>query len=506
MTFAICISTLFAVEDFSLGFYGAAVDYKSGLFPRMRGPAHLMAYRDSGRIVVLDYHAEYFLEFVLVHFLSEVTGLNYIFTYFFTIKALVIMIWSVLFVWSSTLVRTGERRVWMLLLASSILLAHQSYNLEYSFAPILLLLFYFVTKKEQCRSFTLVVLLTAFAVLFASFRETLLLGLVSLITLCVILWNKIGGNMQPKLSPARTSANVVILVIASTRTFLTASPEYFEGYAHRLFAIIDNLWATLTGSWTIKHPPLISFVRIQKPLDRSIALMSVIFAVSLLIFIAIFSSSLILKRRLDPFSLAISAVFIIALSIPVGAYITQKFTGHGAIYDFATATFLARSLAPLTVLAMMSYSQKIKERHFRAKKLLFILVMVSLSLTLIFGPFIFYREGIKSRYDMVRVFGDTSEYAILGNSEYEFVVSHLPIQSKIVILSPAQGFIQHFLALPLLYETTKSTGAPIRIHVMATAPVFASRIFDNNLFTTSAYEDTIFLDELPLYYMNIRPP
>lgn len=492
LTFAICISTLYIVDDFNTGFYGAAVDYKTGIVPRMRTSAHLIAYGDSGRLLSLDYHGEYFLEFVLVHFLSEIVGLNYIFTYFFVIRALAIIIWAVLFVWSSTLVRGSGRRLWILLLASSIMLANQSYNREMSFAPVLLLVFYLTARKQRYWSFTFLALLVGFATLLASFRETQLLGLVSLITLCVIPWNKIRRNIHYKPSAAPTSFNATILVLVFARTFLLTSQEYFRGYANRLFALIDQIWAVLKGSWALQEPLLVTLEGVQNPLDRDLALMSVIFAVSLLVLIAILSIRLVLKQGLDPFSLAISSAYVIALFIPISAYIVQKVTGSGPMHDFGSITVLARSLAPLAVLVIVPYSQNIRRRHFPAKKSLLILVMVYLSLTLIYASFIFSRKETKSSYDMLRVSGDSSEYAVLGNHMYEFVISYVPPESGIRILSPATGFLQHYYFLPLQYVTNK------QIETGAMSISLESKIFDNGIFTVSNsihHTSIIFLNE-----------
>jgi hypothetical protein len=288
----------------------------------------------------------------------------------------------------------------------------------------------------------------------------------------------------------------MVLTLVSARTFLLTSQGYLGGYAIRVFQIIDRLWAILNGSWTLKQPLLVTFGRIHNPLDTSIALMSTGTALSLLALMAIVAGILVLRRRFDRFSTAIFMAFIVSLSIPVSAYLTQKLTGYAAIYDYMTATFFSRSLAPLIVLAMISYSQEIIRRRFRAKRLLFMLITVYLSLTLIFAPFIFSRKEVKSSYDMVRVFGDTSEYVMLGNSEYEFVVSRLPVQSRIVVLSSVHGYLQHFLGLPLHYKTGKEipyTESGI------TPPVLANRVFDNTLFTTWAYRDSLMLDELPLF-------
>jgi hypothetical protein len=490
-TFAICLSTLYVVDDFNTGFYGAAVDYKAGIVPRMRTSAHLMAYKDTGSLVSLDYHAEYFLEFVPVHFLSEVAGLNYVLTYFFIIRIVMIVMWSLVFVWSITLVMGSRRQLLMLLLASSIVLANQGYNYEVSFAPVLLLIFYLTARKQHSRSFVFIAFFMVVAILLASFRETQLLGLTSLITLCVIPLNRTSKDMHSGFLTSDILVNATILVLVFARTFLLASLKHFQAYANQIMKLIDSIGAVLKGSWGLQKPLLTTIESIQNPLDATIALTSVVVTMSTLILVAILSARLALKRDRDSFSLALSIVYILALSIPISAYAVLKITSSGPVYDFSSATVLARSLLPLTILAIIPYFQNIKKVHLPGKKVLLILAAVYLSITLVFVPFIFLRTEVKSSYDMLRVSGDMCEYTMLGNSMYKFVISNVSIESRIRILSPVSGFLQHYYLLPLQYKTNK------QIETGAVNIPLESKIFDNGIFTISTYDtSTFFLNEL----------
>ena len=123
------------------------------------------------------------------------------------------------------------------------------------------------------------------------------------------------------------------------------------------------------------------------------------------------------------------------------------------------------------------------------------LITVYLSLTLIFAPFIFARKEAKSSYDMLRVSGDYSEYAMCGNHMYEFAISYIPPESRIRILSPATGFLQHRYLLLLYYRTGKL------IETGAMNITLESKIYDNRLFTISTSVrdiSTVFLNELKL--------
>jgi len=248
----------------------------------------------------------------------------------------------------------------------------------------------------------------------------------------------------------------------------------------------------LNGSISLQEPILTTLESVQNPLDQAIVQISVFFAVSFLVVMLILSVRLVVKRNLELFTLAISLVFIITLSIPISAYGIEKILGTGPLRDFGSATALARSMAPLATIMIVPHFRDVGKGHFPFKKLFLILGIVCLSLTVVFAPFLFLRKEAKSTYDMLRISGDMSEYTILGNHMYEFVTSYIPIESKIRILSPAAGFLRHYHILPLQYRTGK------QIETGAMNISLESKIFDNGIFTVSnsmRHPFTIFLDE-----------
>ncbi len=495
LSFAICISTLFIVDDFNTGFYGAMIDNNSNTMPRMRASAHLMAYEETGRLAILDYHGEYFLEFILVHFLSRVSGLNNVFTYFFIVRLLAIILWSVLFVWSGNTIAGSRRTMWLFLLASSIMLASQSYNHEISFGPALLLFFYLVAQKQRCRSSTLTTFMIAVAIMLTSFRETQLLGSISLIAAFMILWKKTGDRANPGLPSLQISFGFMIVTLSLARTFLWTSAVYPGTYIHWFSALINSALAMFREGISLQQPLLTTLEGVQNPIDKAITPLSVFFAVGFLVIIALLLARLVTKRILDRFSLAISLVFIIALSIPLSAYGVEKIVGAGPIRDFGSATALVRSLTPLAVLMIPSYSRGIRKGHFPFKKMFSLLIMVCLSLNLVFSPFLFLRKEAKSTYDMLQISGDMSEYTILGNHLYGFVTSHISTESKIRILSPETGFLQHYDLLPLRYKLGRN------LETGSMNLTLESRVYDNSIFTGSTSvsgASTIFLNELEL--------
>lgn len=496
LTFAICISTLFTVDDFNSGFYGAVIDNDTNIMPRMRSSAHLIAYDNTGKLEILDIHGEYFLEFVMVHFISRLTSLNSVLAYFFVIRMLAIIIWSLLFVWSSNTITGPRRRIWLLMIAPSIMLANQSYNHEISFGPIMLLILYLIVRKHKFRSSIFPAFLISAAILLVSFRETQLLGLLSLITLIMIVLKKTGLRMYPQPLSTQMFFNLILLVTSFTRTFLLSSLVYAERYANWIVRLVYSTLEMLGGSLIPQEPILTTLGSVQNPLDRAISSVSVFFAVSFLVMIAILSTRVVVKRKTDPFSFAISLTFMIALSIPLGAYAVTKIAGSGPLRDFGSATALARSLAPLAVIMMVPYFKSFWKGHFlQARKLFLILIVVLLSLTVVSAPFLFLRKEAKSTYDMIHVSGDLSEYTILGNEMYEFVMYHIPIKSGIRILSPGTGFIQHYYLLPLQYRMSG------QVETGNMNLTLESRVYDNGIFTVSTsirYPSTVFLNELQI--------
>lgn len=102
--------------------------------------------------------------------------------------------------------------------------------------------------------------------------------------------------------------------------------------------------------------------------------------------------------------------------------------------------------------------------------------------------FIFSRKETKSSYDMLRISGDMTEYTSLGNSMYRFVLSYVPTELNIRIPSSA-NFLRHYYYIPLQYSREKG------FEWEAINIPFENRVFDNDLFTVSVYDRSVFLNE-----------
>jgi hypothetical protein len=307
---------------------------------------------------------------------------------------------------------------------------------------------------------------------------------MSIIALLLIILKRSGTSTNPRSFSTGAFFNILLLIFSFTRTFFLTSEGYAESYASYSFRLWGSVVKLFGGSIPFQ----------ENPLDRGIASLSFVFAVGFLIFVAILSARFVVKRNFDPFSSAISLVFIITLAVPVSAYVVLKTQESGPLHDFGSATALARSMAPLVIIMMAPHFRNIGRINFPFKRLFLALVVIGLSLIVLFAPFIFLRGDVKSVYDMRQIAGDASEYTILGNHVYEFVISHRPIESKIRISSSATvSFLRLYEFLPLQYRTGG------RVEIGYVNMTLESRTYDSGMFTVSisqTEQSTLFMNEL----------
>jgi len=409
-----------------------------------------MAYKDLGRLVTLDYHAEYFLELVVVYFVSEVTGLNYILVYAFIIRVVSILCWTVLFLWASNVLSKSyvQRQLFLLLIAFSMLIANSGYNFEYSFAPVLLLALYLiVARKQRSYEFTLVALIVALAIMLASFRETFVMALICLFAVSVMVLMR---RINPS-SPLAVASPPILMLLAlfTSRIFQFSSHYYVESYSNKLLALMNSILAALGGDWTLSGKPLSTVVSIGNPLDKAIALISIVSAMSCMTMLVMLSLGYLLRERnTDAFFFSIPMAYVLALSIPVASYSVMMITGAGTIRDFGSATVLSRSLIPLVTLTIIPYlmhtrMQKKRNRTSMTKFLMF-LAVICLSFSVVFAPFLFLRGEVKSSYDMNIVERDDNEIFVMGTGVYYFLISHAT-PSETIVISPMREPSSNYL-------------------------------------------------------------
>jgi len=451
----------------------------------------MMAYKDLGRIVTLDYHAEYFLELVTVHFVSEITGLNYMLVYTFIIRIGSIMVWSVLFLWACNSLSKAhsQRHLWLLLLALSMLIAVQGYNSEAGFAPLLLLTWYLIVLAKP-RSYELVMcnLIISIGIIFASFRETLI---VASICLLAVLISWVARRVNPSSSLAKTSSIIFpLLLLFLGRVFQFSSHYYLKSYTNRFFALVNSIQTALRGEWTSGGGLLVTVRSIGNPIDQVISLVSVASAISFMGFLVILSLRYILRERnRDAFFFSIPISYVLALSIPIASYSVLIIAGVGGIGDYVSATSLARSLAPLVTLTAITYFIRNKRNNqltTSITRLLKFLAVISLSISIVFAPFLFRRAVVKSTYDMVQIAEDNNELVMMSTGVYYFMVSHVTQNETIVIgraHTPATSFFLLVYLLPLKYQlgedrvTTAKTPLDVPL----------ADIYDNAMYSVTFY-------------------
>lgn len=493
LSFAICVNTLYVVSDFQTGFYAAMVNHESGLVPRMRTSAHLMGYKELGRIVILDYHAEYFLEFISAHFVSEVTGMNYILSYAIIMRSLSIMFWSVLFVWAhkSLNKKHFHQPLWGLFLAFGILIANQGYNFEVGFAPILLLLWYMAVCTKESHRMIICSLLITFAIILASFRQTLLLSIVCLFG---ILGELVMAKIKPSNLSARKSLLTLTFFLLSIARTVQFSSNYVEDYTNKLLSIVDSVIIALRGEG-MSREPLITLRGIGSPVDQGMALISVISAVGTMALLSVLSLKfLLIRNRKNAFSSSIPATYILMFAIPLASYSTLIVAGAGGMRDYSSSTVLARSLAPLVILTMINHFMQNKHRNQESgrvqtpiMKLMTLSLMVYLSISVSFAPFLFLRGNVKTSYDMNRVAGDNNENVVTATGVFCFILSHSSRSDPVVVnpsREPATTYFFHiYYSLPLKYRlgennvvfTKNPTGRPL------------ADVYDNGIYITTYY-------------------
>jgi len=482
LTFGICVSTLFIVNDFASGFYGSILTHDSGLMPRMRASAHLMAYRDVGKIIFLDYHGEYFLEYIIVHFISEITDVDYILVYAFPIRLFQIILWALIFtVVCFSVLSEKSSGLWYLLVAASFLIANQGYNYEVSFAPLALLILFLLLNKERSLQNNVSVILMVLAVLFASFRETLTLTILS--TIALVIGFIYSAYLRPLV--------LTITILGLGRALIFSSLHYFEAYVNTFLNLIRSIWQALVEGPTIEKGFLTAVSAIKNPVDRAIGMLSAVSMISLLTTLALASLVYITRYSQRTFLRATLITYILVYTIPLAQYGVNVMLGYG--FDFGSSTTLARSLAPLTAMALAYYSSSHgrsgEDRGNRLKHVITVLLMILLSVVVVFAPLTFMARGeVKSAYDVVNVNGDSSEKSSLGNNLYHFIVTSRA-ENTFVVLDPSSRFLQLFYQLPLSY-VIKSTCQ------IGEAPPSSNTVYSNGTIVALFSSDSIFLKEV----------
>jgi hypothetical protein len=489
LAFSTCISTLFIVNDFASGFYGN-ISGDGAILPRMRASAHLIAYKDTGRIVVLDPHGEYFLEYIIIHFLSEATGLNYVLAYAVPVRLLLIIEWSLMFVVVYSYVLSKNfSSIFLLLVAATFLIANQGYNYEVSFAPLILIISFLLISKEKRLGITISVMLMVIATLFASLRETLVLTILSVIVILASGFNYIACLSRGRTYKVQLQSLILIAVLGFARVIIFSTIYYFESYINAFFSLIRSIQHALAGGLIVEKGVLSTILATRNPVDSVIDLTAAVSMISLLTGLASLATYyLIYYHQNDPLLVATLIGYVLCYAIPVAQYGVNLMLGYG--FDFASSTVFARSFAPLAAIALTQYPTNTRggvEKGDRLRPVAIGLLILLLSVIIIFAPLTFMARGeVKSAYDVARIRGDPSESSQLGNELYHFIVTNR-VEGTLVILDPFNRFLQLYYQLPLNYVTNG------KCQVGNAASSAVNTVYSNGVFTALFSPGSIFL-------------
>jgi len=491
LAFAIGINTMCTMNDFYSGFYGALIDHETGIVPRMRTSVHMMAYRDTGHLAILDYHAEFFHEFILVHILSEITNLDYIFTYFFAIRILYITLYSAIFVMFCNVVKKHTDEIGhvfsLILVASMFMASGGEYNYEISFGKVLLAAFLccFIVKYQKSAALTIIGLLLTVGIILASFRDTFLLLLMSIVGLCAY----IGGQITHHKSLISLKLLVLLMVIILARVLEFSTLAYPGVYVITFINFITNLKNALLEEPTVRENPVL-FATLPKgsQTDIVLALLSSYSVAMLLTILAIMSLlslySMAQHKRTsthnNPFFYGILVSFLSMFIIMGARHIILLKTG--VPYDRVASLSFPATLAPAATLVidMCLKSQNIS-RRVGSNIIIRRALLLLLSIIILFVPLSYYTVAdVKISSDVLRVSGvrvDRNEYMVFSNSVYLFVNSYVQSEASVAV----DPYMEYYHFKPLQYTLGKDHNS--QVFLRKSIPAEGIHVFNNGVYT-----------------------
>lgn len=504
LAYAISINAVLIVDDFYSGFYGAYVDQSSHIVPRMRASAHLMAYKSTGHIVVLDYHGEYFLEFLIVFVLSELLNINYISIYWFVMRLLYTVLGTVLCIMLIDKLKAHTSPhfyIWLLLTVSSIYIAiNRGYNYEMYFSTPLFVLLFLLSlndKYTQIKSTLICAFLLIFGIVMACFRHVLVLALTGFVGILMYLYFKLHLRTRPTIG---LSYCFLLVLIPLTRVLILAfSTRYFEEYMNAFISLLSLLKNMIFANVQFeKNPIIIVTIPQEYIVDKILALLTLcsFTVIAIVTLILAFVCLIVTFKRsipiMNPLPSAILLVYVLLwMLIIIPRHILER-AGLLVSYDrFATISLVA-PLFPLVTLVsvrIFTYSSKLFKKLLNVFtnnmcRIITITMLLCLSLSSIFIPlYLLAPSNVKFSYDMYETRRDLNRIVIRMNKLYLFITSYTPcVQNVSLILPPSIGI---YYELPLKYFF-KECKVYIKYNVHGITWYYSSHnvVFNNGMYVT----------------------
>jgi hypothetical protein len=476
------------LDDLSSGFYGALLDYKSGIVPRMRISAHIKVYNDTGHLIALDPHGEFPLEYLTAFFIAKISNINYILVYWYIIRLVNITLWLTLFLITYKYLKSqGASCIWQLVNICTLLMSSQTgYNYEVGLAmPFFLLLFLIGTKRGKTSSIS--ALLIAAGIVMTSFNMgTVDLALVSLVGLSLYGISKFILHQFKPIEEMQCISTPIyaLLILALTRIVIITTISYFGGYLTTFLSIINSFIRVMLEGPEFVRNPLVPFSRMPKePVDTLLAYMSSYsfggtFVTLLLLSVGGLYVSWRRKFLLRPFNLGILGAYIATSLLAGVTYVLWK---AGIVIDYVSLMSFTRSLTSLVVLSTFSILID-AQLNYKIPKILRVGILVFTIFMALFTPLgLTASSSVKSVYDMLRVKGNYNEMIIKANNGYRFTVPRTIAGAEVAI---DQSMKLYYMLVAKYDLGARFVGV---LNGLTGDSVF--RVFDNGMYVVMVRDD-----------------
>jgi len=431
---AIGLTYIYVTKDFMFGFYGAYLDNSKGIIPFMYASETFTAYRDTGKLIELDPHTNFFSHFLLVHTLALILDMNYIVVYYTTYKLFFVTLWTILALLlmnhiSKTYLTYPTKWLIKSFIISTIFISSiNGYNVGGSEATWILALFLIsLLIKDKIVSIhdIIVFVFLTLAISFNSFRETLILLGISI----MYLLTKFLLCRRRETRLLNHYLMLIILMILLARSTIFINEHYTIHYLSIVEDVFNAIIDALTKTPSIKEEKyLVSIKHFESPLDSlltriSIYAYAIYLLLNLLLSVIFVFRALLLNSKHSLLRCGHSTTVIIISSAYV--FIVMSFFSLYVLHvmgfterDFSTFRILFLALNVIIPIVWRNIIDKPLKEIPNITKTIVIFLLI---LVLILAPQYLHAIEVKSVVDIYRLQWNINTIVFYANNIYEFL-------------------------------------------------------------------------------------
>ncbi len=499
LSIALALNAEYITHIFSIGaYYLLQNDYQ--ILPTMRTPAAILML-DSGQLKIIDPHYLFPSEFIIVWLLSKFTGLNVASSYIINFGMMQLTLWisiSLAIFNSYKLFITNSKSYiynFMLILSITLLIFNGPgfFFREFSIGkPLLLLILLSMINIKNKRYIInktnlLIILLLTLGIILNSLRDTIALIMIFTISIIYLLLSNLflSGNRSGKL---RILIHTFIIVISlSMIKILYFGSLYLVGYRDYVKYLLDALLKALEIGFKFQRPPLhtiaYSDINIIDKILNLFGSIDLFLLVAMLGIISIYLMYNLLKDTHGDIDHSIFAgiytSYILTGAVAAMAYIVNI----SAYFNIDFEVFF--SLIPYSALMPLGFILLLKDKHInidkhREIKIIIVFLIIFMTMFSSFG--LANRVFVRSVIDIRNDPNNPDNAIIQLNQLYYFLINNYDY--KILYIEHNAGYIQLYLALPLIYDGFNI----INIYSCKLPYNYNNVIYSNGIFNIDLYE------------------